>query len=267
MGGAHYHDYLLSDETGLVRALDVNLVVAGEDFTQMMRRHSLPLLAKEDKRLLPMLTEDQIAFMKHLSDLTAMAQEINKNRPERVALIAAGLPVEVRNEKSCILMELNAAQMLPDDKAHLAIIDRYRRLYPENAAIDLLSIEYFLRKDKLPEALACAQRFHAYNGDEAYLLTVIAELQFETGKIEEAFISNNKAIQMEPDFYEANRMQIILADRRKDYATVNKTLQRLVTDFGMEFDPDEMREDPFYKDFVKSPEFTDLVKFLESHEK
>jgi len=263
-GGVNFHDYLLKEEKGQLRAVDIKIAATGEDFSQSMRRFFIPMAAKENQGLLQKLVAKENALLKQAGNLEAMAKAIQENHPEQVAPIAAKMPADVRNEKFCLLLEMKAAQMVPDDKAHQEVIERFRRLYPQDAAIDLLSMDYFVIKDDLPEALACAERFQKSMGEEAFMQTMIADLQWQNGKIKESRATISKAIQMEPDFVNARWTLVTIADSEKDFATVNKTLQQLVTDFGAELDPEMMRTEPFYKEFVKSPEFGNLVKFLKS---
>jgi len=46
-----------------------------------------------------------------------------------------------------MLIELRAAQMSGDEKVHQEVIERFRGLYPNDAAIDLLSMDYFNRSE------------------------------------------------------------------------------------------------------------------------
>lgn len=266
-GGIDFHDYLLTEERDQVLATDFKIASTGEDFSESQRRFVVLLVAQNNQQLLQKLTEEKVEMTRHLRDFFAMAKAISENNPEQVVLIANGLPMQVRNEKLCLLMESKAAQMVSDDNAQLDVIERFRRCYPNDASIDLHSIQYFVMKGKFAEALECAKRFQRSVGEEAYMMTMIADLQRQNGQIKEATDSINKAILMEPDYVDAYRTLLVIAQSQKDFVTVKMTLQRLVEDFDEELDPDEMREDLFYEEFVKSTEFADLETFLESRKK
>ena len=94
--------------------------------------------------------------------------------------------------------------------------------------------------------------------------TLMADLQWQDGKLKESRASIETAIEMEPEFAGAYWTLVTIADSQKDFATVSQTLQQLVTDFAAELDPETMRTDPFYAEFVKSPEFVVFVKFCKS---
>ena len=263
-GGITFHDFLLKDEKGLVQAIDIRIASTGEDFSQSMRRFFVPSVAQKNKGILQKLAGKESALLKSLGQLEEMTNAIQANEPQKVAAIAAKLPKEVRNEKFCMLIELKAAQMAGDDKAHQEVIERFRGLFPNDSAVDLLSMDYFAIKENFKEALACAQRFQKAMGEEAFMTTLIADLQWQNGQVKEARATIEKAIKMEPDFVSARWTKVTIADAQQDYATLNKTLKELVTDFGAELDPEAMKKEAFYEEFNKTPEFKDLEKFLKA---
>ena len=263
-GGVNFHDYLLKEIGGRVIAVDFKIAIAGEDFSQTIRRFLIPLAAQENRGILERLTAQESALIKHLDDLQAMTKAIQASHPEEIAGIVAKLPEEVRNEKLCLLQELHAAQALADNDKMESVISRYRRLYPNDPAIDLLSIDYFALKMNVPQALLSAERFTKNMGEEAYMLTMIADLQWQLGKFKQARASVDKAIEREPDFLNAQWTLVAIALSQKDHTTVLKTLQRLTKEFSVPLDPQSMRDSPTYAEFVKSPEFERLLKFIES---
>lgn len=266
-GGVNFYDFLMRDNKGKVQAIDIKFASSGEDFSQTMRRFFVPAVAEANKSVLQKLTGKESALMKSLGQIQEMATAIQANEPAKAADLAAKLPKEVRNEKFCILMELRAAQMLGNEEAHQEVIERFRGLYPNDSAIDLLSMDYFAMKENFAEALACAQRFQKAMGEEAFMTTLIADLQWQNGQVKEARATIEKAIKLEPDFVSARWTKVTIADAQKDYTSVNKTLKELVTDFGAELDPEAMKKEAFYEEFVKTPEFKDLEKFLKAQKK
>lgn len=266
-GNAQFDDYLLTQEAGRVVAIDIKTVASGDDFSQTSRRNLLPLLVRDNAGLRNTLTENELLFLDHSAELKAMSQAILDKKFEQVASLAAKLPAAIRNEKQSVILELAAAQFLSDEETQREIIERFRRLEPDNPAIDLNSIEFFSLSGDFEKALACAERFRNSNGEEAFILMEMAYLQAAAERLDEALKSAEKAIELEPDCVDTYWMLITVAGFRKDHATINKTLQKLVTDFGIELTPQEIEEDEFYEEFIKSPEFEELEKFLESHKK
>ena len=266
-GGVNFYDFLMRDNKGKVQAVDIKFASSGEDFSQTMRRFFVPDVAGANKSVLQKLAGKESALIKSLGQIQEMAKAIQANEPAKATEIAAKLPKEVKNEKFCMLIELRAAQMSGDEKVHQEVIERFRGLYPNDAAIDLLSMDYFAMKENFAEALACAQRFQKAMGDEAFMTTLIADLQWQNGQLKEARATVDKAIKLEPDFVSARWTKVTIADAQKDYASMNKTLKELVTDFGAELDPEAMKKEEFYQDFSKAPEFKDLEKFLKAQKK
>ncbi len=263
-GGVNFHDFLIQEVRGQVIAVDFKIALAGEDFSQIMRRFLIPLVAQENRGILERLTAQESALIKHLGDLQAITKAVQEGHPEEVAGIVSRLPEEVRNEKLCLLQELHAAQALGENDKMESIIARYRRIYPNDPAVDMLSIDYFALKKQLDQALLSAERFRKSTGDEAYMLTMIADLQWQLGNLKHARASVDKAIEREPDFLNAHWTLVAIALSQKEYTTVRKTLQRLTTDFAVVLDPQVIRTEPTYAEFVKSPEFDRLLKFIEA---
>lgn len=266
-GGVNFYDFLMKDNKGNVQAIDIKIASSGEDFSQAMRRFFVPAVVEANKGLLQKLAGKESALIKSLGQIQEMGMAIQSNEPAKATEIAAKLPKEVRNEKFCMLMELRASQMSGDEKIHEEVIERFRGLYPNETAIDLLSMDYFAMKEKFAEALACAQRFQKAMGEEAFMTALIADLQWQDGQLKEARATIEKAIKMEPDFVSARWTKVTILDSQKDYATLNKTLKELVTDFGAELDPEVMKKEEFYEEFKKTPEFKDLEKFLKAQKK
>ena len=263
-GGVNFHDFLIQEVRGQVVAVDFKIAMAGEDFSQIMRRFLIPMVAQQNRGFLDRLTGKESALIKHLVDLQAITQAVQEGHPEKVAGIVAKLPEEVRNEKLCLLQELQAAQALADDDQMESIIERYRRLYPDDPAVDMLSIDYFALKKNVAQALRSAERFTQTMGEEAYMLTMIADLQWQLGKLKQARASVDKAIEREPDYLNAHWTLVAIALSQQDHTTVLETLQRLTKEFAVQLDPQSMRDSPTYAEFVKSPEFDRLLKFIES---
>lgn len=263
-GGVNFHDYLIREVGGQVIAVDFKIALAGEDFSQIMRRFLIPLVANENRGILERLTAKESDLIKHLDDLQSITKANQSGHPEEVAGIVSRLPEEVRNEKVCLLQELQAAQSLGDNDKMESIIARYRKVYPQDPAIDILSIDYFVLKKQLDQALLSAERFRKSTGDEAYMLTMVGDLQWQLGNFKQARASVDKAIEREPDFLNAHWTLVAIALSQKDHTTVRKTLERLTTEFAVVLDPQVIRTTPNYAEFVKSPEFDRLLKFIEA---
>lgn len=263
-GGVNFHDYLLKERGGRVVAIDLRVALTGEDFSQTLRRILIPIIANENRGFLERLTGKENAMVKHLSDLPAMGIALQEGHPEKVAGIVNKFPQELRDEKFCLLVELQAAQALVDNDKSLSIIERYRRLYPTDAAIDFLSIDYYVLKNDLPQATLAAERFRQSMGAEACMQTMVADLQWQSGKLKQARASIDKAIIMEPDFVNAHWTLVTIALSEKDHATVRETLQHLIKEFEVVVDPNAIELEPAYAEFITSPEFDRLVKFIKA---
>ncbi len=83
---------------------------------------------------------------------------INQGKnPEALAQLKGLLRPETKKRKSILLLRLRAAQA-SDEKEYAEVLEDFRKLYPNDACLDLLLIDYYTLKKDFPRALESIDR-------------------------------------------------------------------------------------------------------------
>ena len=263
-GGVNFHDYLLQDQGGRIRAIDIRIAATGEDMSQTLHRVEMLTLAQSNRSFLDRVTGRDVEFVKHFKDITAITAANQSKNCEEALRITATLPESVRNEKFCLLQEYQAALSSTRPEALVNVVERFRSAYPHDVAVDLLSIDYYVTKENVPEAIQCALRFNKNLEGDAAVIALIAGLQLQNSQVEAARKSIDEAIQLEPDRQDSLWSKVMITAAQKEFATTRDTLKLLATDFGIDIDMSAYEQVEQMKPFLASPEGEELLKFLDS---
>jgi tetratricopeptide (TPR) repeat protein len=162
------------------------------------------------------------------------------------------LPRAIQTEKSVLLVRLRATRELGDEEGYNTALEEFRKLFPQDACIDFLSIDYYLTKGQHQESLACVDRVDRFLGGDPYLDVIRAHLLADAGDLKAATLAADKAIAAEPDLFDAVASRLSIALKAKDHAATMRYLLHLEKEFGIEFA--DLTIVPEYAEFVKSPE-------------
>ena len=142
----------------------------------------------------------------------------------------------MKKERSVLLLRLQAAQSLNNEAEYTQSIEDYRTAHPEDACVDLLSIDFHVVKKQYPEALACIDRLdHAVLGDP-YLQILRANAHAEQNDLVAARADLEKAIAAEPDLLDAYWSLVSVSLKDKNFNETLRTLRLIRDRFP---DPDE----------------------------
>lgn len=262
-GGLNYHDYLLRDVNAQVVAVDVNLANVGEDMSQTIRRMLIPIAAKENRGLLERLSGQESLFLKHLDEIGKATKSMKAGQPDVALQTLSTLPLEVQNEKIILILQITAAQLSEDEDAQLQAIDRLRTNYPTDPATALHSIDYYIVKHEYQQAIGALQQLGKSVGGDAAVSAMIANILLESKDIPGAKAAVEQAFASEPDLDTAYWSRVTIALAEDDFATVLHTLRHIHDELEMPLTAESVRADPIYAKFIQSPEFQELIIFIE----
>jgi tetratricopeptide (TPR) repeat protein len=171
------------------------------------------------------------------------------------------LPKKYQEEKPVLLVYMQAtAHLGADGEAdYLAGLERFRELYPDDAAIDFISIGYFHLKKRYDEVRRSIDRIDKAVGGDPYLDVLRGNAWMEDGRFEEARQAMEKAIEEEPDLARAYWTRIALSLREQKHADTLKWLQTIVEKCHVAIK--NLNEVPEYAEFVKSPQYGEWQKW------
>lgn len=142
------------------------------------------------------------------------------------------LPPSIRHDKAIMLTEIGV-DPADDEARYLAAIERFEKAYPNDPALDLVSIDgFFLRKqfDRLFTALDRLDK----RVNDPYLEVMRALGHYQNKDHDKALAHVERAIEREPTLLDAWDTKSTVCLARKDFACAVSALKKLTDDFELE---------------------------------
>ena len=257
-GGVNYHDLILAkNQKGQTRIVDIYIFLSSETMSTTVRRAFLPIAAQAEKSILKRLTTQESDFIKNIDQLSQMAAARQKGDHQKVLTIYNRLPQSLQKDKLCLLLRLIAASNM-DDKTYEKAIDAFRKAYPDDASIDLVSLDSFIFKKNYAGALKCLERIEKAIGGDAHLNVLRANIRVEMGDSKIAIDLAKEAIAIEPELEDAYWSLVTAAMNTKDWELVSETLISLEDEFQTEFE--DLTKVEFYQPFTETPQYRQWLK-------
>ena len=175
-----------------------------------------------------------------------------------------GMKPGTRKQKEVFLLRLRAAQAI-DEAEYAATLDEYRKLFPKDPGLDLLSISYYTIKKDFKEALECIDRVESAVGGDPYLNVTRAALCDVQGKHDEAKRLARMAADLEPTLLPAYIELLGISLIQKNHDETLAMLKEVDRKFQLKLnDLTKVRE---YAEFVKSPQFKKWLEYREQRAK
>ncbi len=259
-GAVNYHLWCVqADERGEAIGVDVYVYLAGERLSNTFRRLALIAMPKDDRTLLEKLAGTErkwAANTNAASDFLAARQSGNH---QGVVRIFNELPNEMKQEKAFALVNIMSAMEL-DEATYVKAIEYYQQQFPDDPSADLLRLDLHLVKGEFTQFHEVMDRVEKSIISDAHTATLRAAAFLEEDQLTEAMEYSKKAIQVEPNYETGYWMKVTTALALEKHDTLRDTFIQLADKFGyVDFQFDS---DPDYAEFMKSPEYQDLMKHL-----
>ena len=168
-GGVAYFEFVPEKSAdGKIRATDVYVFSSGELLSSMLRRGILPVIANENRSFLDKLVSGERDYVSDLPKFSDAAQKISDGKMKEALALIQGMKTGTKKQKAVFLLRLRAAQAV-DENEYAATLDEYRKLFPRDPGLDLLSIAYYTTKKDFKQALECINRVESAVGGDPYL--------------------------------------------------------------------------------------------------
>ena len=252
-GGVNYLEFSperLPD--GKVRARRIYVYLSGESIAQTLRRSYLAVVAGERRSVLARALRPENEYGANLDKIGDLARAVGEKRFPAAMAIYKTLPVGVREDKSVLTLHLQAAQGV-GEKEYADAIQEFRDRFPNDACIDLISLDAYLLKKQYPEALAAIDRIDGKVGGDPYLEVMRANVLSQAGDVEAAERAARRAVGREPGMPGGYGSLIDLALKRQNYDEVVKNLEVLRGRFHLQLRG--IGREPRYAGFAKSPQY------------
>ncbi|GAB5526688.1 MAG: hypothetical protein Roseis2KO_45600 [Roseivirga sp.] len=249
--GMNYHDFLIEKIKGEYKMTDIYIYLTGEylseTFSRLYLMSSKEYLAPSDTEGLPDLD------MEDLSKVITAKGLVDRGEYEAAKEVISGLSEEVRSEKLFRLVELIIKSNL-DDEGYLEVMENYKRSFPDDPSIYLMSIDYLILREEYEAARTAIDSLDQKLGGDSFLnlqranifyyennlqkagefinlflteynehfdgLNFLLMIQIEKGQFDQAVLTMEKLIESH-DLYKADLIAFI--EGEPDYAGLAKS--------------------------------------------
>ena len=242
---------------------DVYVYATGEMLTQRLRQSVMPMIATNQELLNRLRGRDKemLEHAKTIRDMKTKTQSGDHEGAEREYL---KLPDSLQNDKSVILIHMTSAKGLGDEK-YLAAMEKYENLFPNDASVDFLSIDFYILKKQFDKALFRIDRLDKAIEGDPYLNVLRAKALSENNQFAKAAKAAEAAILAEPESQNGYWSRLSISLKAKMFTDTLTWLQKITETFEFEFADLTKLDD--YSEFVESPQYAEWTKWLEVQKK
>jgi tetratricopeptide (TPR) repeat protein len=250
----NYNDLVLATDTaGALRVVDVYVALSGEFASESVRRITCLVAGRDPKQAEQWKGGNDL--LKHAVRFNRFMENTRTGRYREALKEWDSLPPTLRKEKPTALMHVIATEGLIDEneKDYEKAFEDFRKAFPDDPALDLLSLNTLLRKHKFRAYQRSLDHIELVYGRDPYLDVLRAHGSVQDGKLDEAKKIAQQAIKDEPDLIEGYWMLVTISLRMREHKETARLLTDIEKRFKIEFkDLTNIKE---YSHFVKSPEY------------
>lgn len=258
-GGLNYHEHCLARRGGAVRAVDIYILMSGERLAESMQRMLLTAMPPDQLDVLARLSGKHKEFLKHATTFKQMTDAMKAGENQQAMELYQKLPPILQENKMVQVLRVMAAARL-EDAEYLQAIDEYRRLFPGDASIDLISIDSYLMRKQWLDAHQAIDRLDAAVGGDPYLQFIHGNLHVQEGDLEAARTRAETLLQRDTLDQDAHWLLISISLARKDHAQTAKYLAKMRDELKVELG--DLTQVPDYAEFIRSPEYAEFKKSI-----
>jgi tetratricopeptide (TPR) repeat protein len=184
------------------------------------------MFQESDKSMLDRLFGDRPDLIKYSPQWSKMVQSNQLGEFQQVLDMYNQLPEDLQNEKFILTLRLRAAQAV-DKRDYLAALDLWRRLYPNDPSLDLLSVDAFLLHKDYVKALESVDRFAQAIGGDPYQDFIKAAISVKMQDDDQAVKYARQAFEAEPDLTKSGLLAIGILNKQQKFSDCVQVLEEL----------------------------------------
>jgi hypothetical protein len=264
-GALNFQDFTLARFPDGVGMEDVYIFLSGEFLSQTMRRLIIPGLMQA--RQGGNVKGPDADFLNGFPKISAMALAIRQGQFAQARAAYGQLPKKLQEDKGILLMYMQGLMQEgdPAEKDYLAALEKFRKLFPNDTAIDFISIDYHFLRKQFHASLRSIDRLEKAVGGDPYFDVLRASARVEMKQFKEAREAAERAIKAEPNLPNGYFVRILVALRERNHADTLTWLKNLVQ-AGLMAPPD-IATNPEYASFVQSPQYREWQKWYAARSK
>lgn len=232
--GINYHDYRLEERGGEAIATDIYIAMSGEHASVSVRRSLIPGARQVSKNWIQKLGSSDKALLEEYGKLGEMTQFVNSNNGGAALRVFDGMSNEMKELKTVQILRYRAASLV-GERAIVEAFDDFARLFPNDDALALLSIDSYITSQQFDEALDGVDALDKCVGGDPYLDVTRANVHLMAGNSEEAVRCARAAVAALPEMLECRWTLVGVMLQIGDHAECYRVLQEMDRDFTMEW--------------------------------
>ena len=179
-GGINYHEVQIVKlkKGGKIQAADIYVYLTGEYLSQTMRRVMIPVAAQANRSILEKLSGKESEFIKNSDKIKRYAKLAKSKNGTSALAIYNQLPKSLKEDKNMLVLRIMASQNTLDvEKDYMAAMNDFRRLFPNDPALLLMSIDYYAVKGDAKKLEETFNNLDTAVGGDPYLKELQKELK------------------------------------------------------------------------------------------
>lgn len=251
----NYHALIVEKQpSGELKIVDIDSFSTGELISETIKWSLMPEIQKAQLGVQDKLNTEQksrIQDQKKLYDFLNLSSE--KGDPFQAY---QQLPKQYKGRKTVLLRLAQDTIEKENHKKYLQVVSVFRKYYPSDATVELLSIDYFILMGDYKTALECLDRLNAsIKTVDPYLYSLRAGILIEMGDIVLAGKYAGKASEIEPNLLQPYMHLINISVMQSNFDQTIKYLDILKMKFGFSYEDMDLSELENYSKFTESAQF------------
>ena len=258
-GGFEYVKLIVEhDKENQLRISDFMFASTG-DFSSTGTANSVKYLLQPSDSILARLLGG-MQPNKELSDnFKRIAELRSKGENEKAFRLLQTLPPEVRNQKELLIVSISLTSVLDEElyRKELSKLDKHHGNDPRLA---FMLIDHYFYTEDWDKAISALKTVKHEWSDDAALNTLLAEVMYQKGQIDEAISTSLYAINLEPDMELPYWSAVNIYNRSGKFVDLVDIFKELQVNFSYTFTAEDFVEDEAYAQFSLSDAFKEWLE-------
>jgi hypothetical protein len=249
---------------GHVGIEDVYVPASTELFSQSVRRIALAIAAEEGGGPPGHPQSSDRTWATHLPTWNAMLAAMHAEKWGNAITTYKSLPAKMRTNRTVMLHYVQAA-LHDSDAEYIRAIEAFHGQFPDDPAVKVHNVDYFRMTRQHVAAVEAIEYAEKTIGGDPCLKALRAVELAKGWKFAEARATAEKAVEEEPTLKWAYISRIRMSLLESNHPDTLKWLQKMVGATG--HTPGELRRDPDFNVFVRSPQYREWLAWTATHKK
>ena len=236
-GAFDFSEFLVEKHDGTLVIVDIFGLADGALRSETMRLLAIPAMKNLQLSALEKVMGRESKLAAHAGDLLQMNQALNQSDYATAIATWGALPLEVREHRLFMKPYITAlsqsdAQSAEYEKA----MGRYLQLYPEDAAAQVMGIDFYFLRKRWPQCLGSISAVEARAGKDAWFDVLRGSVALQKGDLKGAKKQMEAAIAQEPTLKTPYLNRIDIARNEKNWKDMTKVMNQAEQHVGLVFD-------------------------------